>query len=134
MNTFILRWNPKISSHKMKQHKEFCEKIIDGSIFYAWSVQEWRKVKPGDAFVLLKVGTKNDGIAMIGKFITKSYSAESWRKDGTMEHYADIQIFFACDPTKKKSFRSIYFENKFPEIDCILVFLVKRFLQNLQRN
>ena len=46
MNTFILRWNPKISSHKMKQHKEFCEKIIDGSIFYAWSVQEWRKVPP----------------------------------------------------------------------------------------
>ena len=117
MNTIILRWNPKISSFKLKEHKDFCERINTGTLFYAWSVQEWRKVHPGDAFILLQVGTKNDGIAMIGKFISKAYLAKSWRNDGTMDHYADLQIFYACDLTKMKYFRAEYLEHSFSEIN-----------------
>ena len=116
MNTFILRWNPNISSYKMEGHKDVCERIENGPVFYNWSIREWQDLKAGDAFVLLQVGIDNDGIAMIGKFISNAYEGDSWRKDGTKIHYADIQIFYACDLSKRKSFTAKYFENKFPNI------------------
>ena len=116
MNTFILRWNPAVSSYKMEDHKENCERIKREPVFYNWSVREWQNLNAGDAFVLLQVGTDNDGIAMIVKFISNAYESDSWRKDGTKIHYADIQIFYACDLSEKRSFNAKYFENKFPNI------------------
>ena len=83
MNTFILRWNPAISSYKMEEHKKICERLKNEVVFYNWSVREWENLHAGDAFVLLQVGTENDGIAMIGKFISEPYESDSWRKDGT---------------------------------------------------
>ncbi len=116
MNTFILRWNPAISSYKMEEHKKICERLKNEVVFYNWSVREWENLHAGDAFVLLQVGTENDGIAMIGKFISEPYESDSWRKDGTKIHYADMQIFYACDLDKKRSFRALYFEKKFSDI------------------
>ena len=116
MNTFILRWNPAISSYKMEEHKKICEQIKNEVVFYNWSVREWENLHAGDAFALLQVGTENDGIAMIGKFISEPYEGDSWRKDGTKIHYADMQIFYACDLDKKRSFRAVYFEKKFSDI------------------
>lgn len=85
-------------------------------MLYNWSIREWQELHAGDAFVLLQVGTDNDGIAMIGKFISEPYEADSWRKDGSRIHYADIQVFYACDLDEKKFFRASYFESKFPAI------------------
>ncbi|MBP5175163.1 MAG: hypothetical protein ILP07_04520 [Treponema sp.] len=117
MNTFILRWNPAISSYKMAEHKNVCRQIKEKEpVLYNWSIREWQELHAGDAFVLLQVGTDNDGIAMIGKFISEPYEANSWRKDGSMIHYADIHVFYACDLDEKKFFRSAYFESKFPAI------------------
>jgi|GEM_PF-5930898 hypothetical protein len=116
MNTFILRWNPAISSYKMEEHKKVCSQIANEPTFYNWSVREWQDLHAGDAFVLLQVGTDNDGIAMIGKFISEAYEEDSWRNDGTKIHYADMQIFYACDLNEKKSFRATYFEKTFPGI------------------
>ena len=59
MNTFILRWNPAISSYKMEEHKINCKEIKLEPIFYNWSVREWQDLHAGDAFVLLQVG-QND--------------------------------------------------------------------------
>lgn len=115
MNTFILRWNPAISSYRMEEHKINCKEIKLEPIFYNWSVREWQDLHAGDAF-LLQVGTDNDGIAMIGKFISEAYEEDSWRNDGTKIHYADMQIFYACDLNEKKSFRATHFEKTFPGI------------------
>lgn len=116
MNTFILRWNPAISSYKMEEHKKVCSQTANEPTFYNWSVREWQDLHAGDAFVLLQVGTDNDGIAMIGKFISEAYEGDSWRNDGTKIHYADMQIFYACDLNEKKSLRATYFEKTFPGI------------------
>ena len=118
MNTFILRWNPAISSYKMEEHKRLCEQIKEkGTVLYNWSVRDWESLYAGDAFVLLKVGTETDGIAMIGKFISESYEGDNWRKDGTKIHYADMQIFYACDLDKMRSLRAVHFEKHFPHIN-----------------
>lgn len=49
MNTFILRWNPNISSYKMETHLEVVAhaKKMEFPQSFDWSVFEWQKVKDG---------------------------------------------------------------------------------------
>ena len=117
MKVFILRWNPEISSYKKKGHKSLCKKVQKENRFLDWSIYDWKKVKPGDAVVLCQVGTKNDGVALLGKFICESYEGDSWRKDGTKIHYANIHIFTAFDRDIDTCFSAKSFEKKFPDID-----------------
>lgn len=115
---FILRWNPAISSYKMQTHKNLCRDIKKNySLFMNWSIYEWEKLCYGDAFVTQQVGSENDGIAVIGKFISRAFEAESWRDDGTIIHYADIKIFYAFDREKEKFLSAEILEKEFPNID-----------------
>ena len=118
MNTFILRWNPNISSYKMETHLEIVSHVRKMEIpeDFDWSVFEWQKVKDGDMVILLQVGTEDDGIAMIGKIMGKPEADESWRKDGSKTHYVFISIFDAFIPAEQKEFRAENFENEFDKI------------------
>lgn len=115
MNTFILRWNPNISSYKMETHLELISHVREMEFpdKFDWSVYEWQKVKDGDMVVLLQVGTDNDGIAMIGKIKGVPEADENWRKDGSKTHYVYIDIFDAFNPADEKEFRAENFENDF---------------------
>ena len=118
MNTFILRWDPNISSYKMETHLEILSHVRNMEIpnEFDWSVHDWQKVKDGDMVILLQVGTDNDGIAMIGKITGNPEADESWRKDGSKAHYVYISIFDAFNPAEQKDFRAENFENDFPKI------------------
>lgn len=85
--------------------------------FLDWSVYDWKKVKPGDAVVLCQVGTENDGIAILGKFISDSYEGDSWRKDGTKVHYANIHILTAFDRDTETCLSAKELEPLFSDID-----------------
>ena len=114
MNVYILRWNPAISSYKMKAHLDIAKHVKKDQYptHFDWSVREWEQLKPNDMFILLQVGTDNDGVAMIGKFISEAYEDESWRKDGKTYHYADMQIFDAYDLSKETKLRAENFEKE----------------------
>ena len=116
MNAFILRRNPAISSYKMKDHLAVVShaKKLETPNGFDWSVKEWQKLKAGDAFVLLQVGTDNDGVAMLGRFSSDPYEDKSWRKDGGKVHYADLEIFDAFNLEKEKGFRAESLEKDFP--------------------
>lgn len=115
---FVLRWNPAISSYKMKTHKSLCRDIKkNNSLFMNWSVYEWDLLCFGDAFITQQVGSENDGIAVIGKFVSRCFEEESWRDDGTKIHYADIEIFYAFDREKEKVLGAEELERDFPNID-----------------
>ena len=118
MNTFILRWNPNISSYKMETHLQVVghAKRMDFPQSFDWSVFEWQKVKDGDMVILLQVGTDSDGIAMIGKIMGKPQADESWRKDGSKAHYVYIEIFDAYITTEFKELLAENFENEFDKI------------------
>ena len=118
MNTFILRWNPAISSYKMKSHLDIVSHARKKQFpnNFNWSVREWENLKKGDAFILLQVGTDADGIAMIGRFISSPYEEESWRGDGRKVHYADMEVYDAFDLSEQKEFRAAEFEKDFPKI------------------
>lgn len=112
MNVYILRWNPAISSYKMKEHLDIVKHVKKEQYptNFDWSIYEWEELKPNDMFILLQVGTDNDVVAMVGKFISEAYEDESWRKDGKKYHYADMMIFDAYDLSKEKNMRAENFE------------------------
>ena len=118
MNTFILRWNPNISSYKMEMHLEVVghAKKMEFPDSFDWSVFEWQKVKDGDMVILLQVGTESDGIAMIGKIMGKPEADKSWRGDGSKAHYVYIEIFDAYIPSEFKDLLAENFENEFDKI------------------
>lgn len=116
--TYILRWNPAISSYKMETHKSLCRDINKNeSLFMNWSVYEWERIHPGDTFVMLQVGSKNDGVAMIGRFISKAYEEDSWRNDCRKIHYAEIEIFYAFNREEEEFLSADKLEKEFSEID-----------------
>ena len=118
MNTFILRWNPNISSYKMETHLEVVSHAKMGNVpqRFDWSVFEWQKVKDGDMVILLQVGTDDDGIAMIGKIKGKPEADKSWRDDGSKDHYVYIEIFDAYNPSEFKELLAENFESDFDKI------------------
>ena len=119
MNTYILRWNPAHSSYKIDRHLEIISHIDRGEYpsFFNWSIFEWEKLKAGDIFILLQVGTDCDGIAMVGKFSSPPYEAESWRNNGEKIHYADMSILDAFNLMDEIGLLALNFEEEFPEID-----------------
>ena len=118
MNTFILRWNPAISSYKMERHLEIVSHAhkMQFPESFDWSVRDWQKVKDGDMAVLLQVGTENDGVAMIAKIVGAPEADESWRGDGSKVHYVNLSIFDAFNPAEQKQFRAENFESDFETI------------------
>ena len=79
MNVYILRWNPAISSYKMSEHLKLVKHVKNEQYptHFDWSIREWEHLRPNDMFILLQVGTDNDGVALIGKFITEAYEDEA---------------------------------------------------------
>lgn len=118
MNTFILRWNPNISSYKMETHLEVVShaKKMEFPQNFDWSVFEWHKVKVGDMVILLQVGTDADGIAMIGKIIGTPEADRSWRNDDSKAHYVDIEIFDAYNTYEENELLAKNFEDEFDKI------------------
>ena len=119
MNTFILRWNPNISSYTMEKHLDIVSHINNGEFppDFDWSVWDWQRVKIGDVFVMLQVGTDNDGIAMVGRFSSKAHEDDSWREDGSKIHYATMAVLDAWDLTKETTLAASQFERLFKQID-----------------
>lgn len=118
-NLYILRWNPNISSYTMRQHNRVLNAKRSGHYFQNtnWSVYEWKNVKPGDMYILLQVGTENDGIAKIGKFISLPYSGRSWRRDGTKVYYADMNVFDVFETEHNVQLPASVFESEFSQIN-----------------
>lgn len=117
MNTFILRWNPAVSSYKMEDHKAICKNIDSGNYFSDWSIHDWEKLEIGDAFILCQVGTKKDGIAAIGKFISKAYEEENRCGNGIKAYYADEHLFCNIDRDEENLLSAENLEKQFSDID-----------------
>lgn len=118
-NMYILRWNPNISSYTMKKHNKVLNDKRAGHYFQNtnWSVYEWKKLKPGDIYILLQVGTEHDGVAKIGRFISLPYSGRSWRKDGTKIYYTDMNVYDVFETEHNGQLPAESFEKDFPQIN-----------------
>lgn len=95
MATYILFWNPVISSYNKER---FLKDFDRGNGVGNWSFNEYEKIEPGDKFYMLRCGEGNTGIVMKGVIITEAYESEDWSpKNRAHIHYADIYQNFTIN-------------------------------------
>ena len=79
-NTFILKWNPAISSYTMERLDNDMSEWAEGywSDDFDWSVHEWQKAHKGDRFFMVRVGEGNTGVFAAGRFTSDPTQGESF--------------------------------------------------------
>ena len=95
MNTFILFWNPKISSYTL-------ERMRDDTEHWAhvgnWSVWQHDIAHKGDRFFVVRCGEGKTGICMSGHFRSEPYRDEDWSGKGREVYYMDLWADTVIDP------------------------------------
>lgn len=119
MATFILFWNPAISSWTLDRHRNlFVDEFERADM--NWSIWEHAKAHEGDTYVMVRCKNKpvpgkvnqygkqvwepftdaTTGICMVGTFSSEPYQGEDWSGKGRVTYYADLDIDFLTDPEK----------------------------------
>lgn len=112
MKTFILKWNPAISSFKLEEFRR-CIPIMKNSLpgagdswedgdecellDFNWSVWDWQNASPGDRFFMARVGEGKTGLVMAGTFSSPPYRDEDWSGKGRETHYVDLDVEAMAD-------------------------------------
>ena len=91
MKTFILFWNPAISSYKLDDFQRELEELHDDYCNMNWSVWEHEKASAGDRFFMVRCGNGNTGICMSGYFSSDPYQDEDWSGRGRVTYYMDLE-------------------------------------------
>lgn len=118
-NTFLLRWNPAISSYTMKRLDEDIEEWADGywPSDFDWSVREWEKAKEGDKFFLARVGEGNTGIFAAGRFTSAPYEGEDWSGNGRKTYYMQMEFEAVFHPERTDIITTEALERELPNIN-----------------
>lgn len=96
MATYILFWNPDISSYNMER---FHDDFKYGDSVGNWSFNEYEKVKKGDRFYMIRCGQGKTGIVMHGVITSKCYESGDWSpKRRRHIYYADIVHWVMVNP------------------------------------
>lgn len=91
MKTFILFWNPAISSYKLDDFQRELEELSDDYNDMNWSVWEHEKASAGDRFFMVRCGSGKTGICMSGYFSSDPYKDEDWSGRGRETYYMDLE-------------------------------------------
>ena len=95
MKTFILFWNPGISSYTIERLREDLDAREHVS---NWSVWEHKKAHKGDRFFMVRCGEGKTGICMSGFFSSEPYQDEDWSGKGREVYYMDLRADIVIDP------------------------------------
>ncbi len=96
--TYILRWNPAISSYTLAR---YCEAVLEygDSFSMNWSIYEYQDAKKGDLFYMLREGDgENPGIVFRGVFASDPYEGDDWAGSDRKRYYVDIDCMDAISP------------------------------------
>ena len=96
--TYLMRWNPSISSFTEQNYKDCFEKAEDGKFFLEWSIFEWEEARRGDMFFMLRVGDDKAGIAFNGYFLSDPYTGDDWKGSTKRRCYVDMVCQNAVEP------------------------------------
>lgn len=114
--TYLLRWNPKISSFKLENYREAMSQCPDGFAF-DWSIYEWEDAHEGDRYYMLRTGDDKPGIVWHGVFTSDPYTGEDWAGQGKKRYYMDMDCY-DCIPADELSPVTIEkLEQAIPNID-----------------
>ena len=116
--TYLLRWNPAISSFTMDRYRNAIDEYPEGFCM-DWSIYEWEEAHKGDRYYMVRVGEGNTGIVFLGQFLSEPYEGEDWAGKGKKRHYVDIECVFATDPEERPLLTIDELQAILPEIDWI---------------
>lgn len=100
--TYLLRWNPTISSFKLDDYRDVLSKYPDGFSGMNWSVYEWEKAHKGDHYYMLRTGDNKAGIVFRGVFTSDPYPGEDRAGNGKQRYYMDMDCY-DCVPADVQS-------------------------------
>lgn len=97
MKTYVMRWNPGISSSKIENFRAALKDWPQG-FRGDWSIYEWESADIGDRYVMVRVGEGTNGVVYHGVFLSDPYEGRDWAGTSKRRHYVDISIEDPCDP------------------------------------
>lgn len=115
--TFVMRWNPEISSHKVVDFEYAMKDFFDDGFYYDWSIFDYDKVHVGDRFFMLKVGNGNTGIVMSGIIVGLPYKDEDWSGTGRDVRYVRMNPDCMIHPDKSKMVTTQALDNALPGVN-----------------
>ncbi|MDE7160650.1 MAG: hypothetical protein K2O24_07405 [Muribaculaceae bacterium] len=94
--TFILMWNPEISSVTMEDFRKMLAHMRTVSL--DWSIYDHSSARIGDRFYLVCCGGKHQGMVASGILSSNPYMGEDWSGRGREVWYADLDLNVMVDP------------------------------------
>ena len=95
MKTFILFWNPAISSYTLEQMQH---DLANWTHVKNWSVWRHKDAHKGDRFFMVRCGEGKTGICMSGYFDSEPYRGGDWSGRGRVVYYMDLKVDTVIDP------------------------------------
>ena len=93
--TYLMRWNPAISSFKEKDFEECVKNQVHGMFRLDWSIYEWQEARRGDFFYMMRTGDDKAGIVFSGQFLSDPYPAYDWAGSTKRRMYVDMICYNA---------------------------------------
>ena len=118
-NTFLLRWNPAISSYTMDRLNDDMEEWSNGywDDDFDWSVYEWQKARCGDRFFMVRVGEGKTGIFAAGRFTSNPLQGEDWAGKGRAVYYMQMEFEAVFHPERADIIPTEELMRELPAID-----------------
>lgn len=115
--TYLMRWNPAISSYKETDYEESVANMESGLFHLNWSIHEWEEARRGDIFYMMRVGDDKAGIVFKGQFVSDPYVMDDWAGTSKRKLYVDMVCMKPVKPGKKPLLELSKLQDAIPEID-----------------
>ncbi len=114
--TYLLRWNPAISSSKLDDYRDAVIRF-NRYFRYDWSIYEYEEAQEGDRYYMVRVGQGNTGILWRGEFLSDPYKGRDWAGTSRQRYYVDISCEDAVLPEERPHMTTEELQEAIPEID-----------------
>ena len=115
--TYLMRWNPAISSFTEKDYEKCVENRMHGMFRMNWSIREWEEARRGDFFYMLRTGDEKAGIVFSGQFTSDPYPGDDWAGSSKRRMYVDMICMNPVEPGTKPSLSLERLQKEIPSSD-----------------
>ena len=115
--TYLMRWNPAISSFTEKDYEKCMENRMHGMFRMNWSIREWEEARRGDFFYMLRTGEEKAGIVFSGQFTSDPYPGDDWAGSSKRRMYVDMICMNPVEPGTKPSLSLERLQKEIPSSD-----------------
>ena len=115
--TYLMSWNPAISSFTEKDYEKCVENRMHGMFRMNWSIREWEEARRGDFFYMLRTGDEKAGIVFSGQFTSDPYPGDDWAGSSKRRMYVDMICMNPVEPGTKPSLSLERLQKEIPSSD-----------------